>query len=120
TASGGGGYSTETAGVLRDRDIDIAADGSFEVVFGGPKRERNWLGLAPGASELIARCYFEEPDAVAADVTRLVPLVIEALEPVPPPPTWDDGQVAAGFRRASTFIRSRTLEQPKPGEREQP
>ncbi len=49
-----------------------------------------------------------------------MPLVIEALEPAPPPPTWDDEQVAAGLRRASTFIRSRTLEQPKPGEREQP
>ena len=47
--SADGGYSTETAGVLRDRDFDIAADGSFEVFFGGRRRDRNWLGAGRAA-----------------------------------------------------------------------
>lgn len=115
-----GGYSTTTAGVLRDRDFDVAPDGSFEVFFGGAPRDRNWLALADGASELIVRCYFEDAAPVAADVNRIVPLVIETLEPVGPAPGWDDEHVAAGFRRAAHFLRSRTLEQPKPGEQEQP
>lgn len=115
-----GGYSTTTAGVLRDRDFDVAADGSFEVYFGGEQRDRNWLALADGASELIVRCYFEDADPVAADVNKVVPLTIEMLEPVGPSPGWDDGAVAAGYRRAANFLRSRTLEQPKPGEQEQP
>jgi hypothetical protein len=115
-----GGYSNETAGVLRDRDFDVAGDGSFELFFGGPARERNWLALADGASELIVRCYFEEAEPAAADVNRIVPLTIELLEPVGPPPTWDDERVAAGLRRAANFVRSRTLGQPKPGERVQP
>jgi hypothetical protein len=115
-----GGYSTETAGVLRDRDFDIDGDGNFELYFGGAPRDRNWLALPPGASELIVRCYFEEPAPVAADPNRHVPLVIELLTPTGPPPAPDDTSVADGLRRAARFLRSRTLDQPKPGEREQP
>jgi hypothetical protein len=114
------GYSTTTAGVLRDRDFDVAADGGFEVFFGGAARERNWLALADGASELIVRCYFEDAAPVAADVNKVVPLDIEMLDPVGPSPLWDDAAVAAGYRRVANFLRSRTLEQPKPGEQEQP
>jgi hypothetical protein len=90
------------------------------VFFGGDERDANWLPLADGASELIVRCYFEEPEPAAADVNRIVPLEIEMLEPVGPSPGWDDAAVAAGYRRAANFLRSRTLEQPKPGEQEQP
>lgn len=115
-----GGYSTQTAGVLRDSDFDVAPDGSFEVFFGGEQRERNWLALAPRASELIVRCYFEEAAPVAADPNRIVPLYIEPLADPGPPAPWNDASVAAGIRRVGAFVRSRTLEQPKPGEREQP
>jgi Protein of unknown function (DUF1214) len=115
-----GGYSTQTAGVLRDSDFDVAPDGSFELFFGGAARDRNWLELAPGASELIVRCYFEEPEPVAADPNRRVPLTIEPLEPVAPQAPWDDAAVAAAWRRVVHFVRGRTLDQPKPGEREQP
>jgi hypothetical protein len=115
-----GGYSTETAGVLRDSDFDIAPDGGFELVFGGEKRDRNWLELAPGASELIVRCYFEEPEPVAADPNRGVPLTIDAVPPAPTPAPWDDAAVARAWWRVEHFVRGRTLDQPKPGEREQP
>ncbi|MCU1427739.1 MAG: hypothetical protein JWL83_1739 [Actinomycetia bacterium] len=120
TGSDEGGYSDETAGVLRDRDFDVAPDGGFEVFFGGPSRDRNWLGLARGASELIVRCYVEDAIPVAADPNRRVPLYIEPVEPIGPPAPWDDASVAAGLRRVTRFVRTRTLEQAKPGEREQP
>jgi hypothetical protein len=120
-----GGYSTETAGALRDSDFDIAPDGSFEILFGGAPRDRGWLGLPDGASEIIVRCYFEEPEPAAADPNRRVPLTIDAIDPAVgsasgPPAPWDDASVAAGWRRAARYLRSRTLDQPKPGEREQP
>jgi hypothetical protein len=115
-----GGYSTETAGVLNDDRIDFTPDGSFEVFFGGEPRDRNWIGLVDGASEIIVRCYFEEPTPTAADVNRHVPLTIDPVEPVGPPAPWDDTSVAAGWRRVSAFVRGRTLDQPKPGERVQP
>jgi hypothetical protein len=66
------------------------------------------------------RCYFEEAEPVAADPNRHLPLVIEPLDPPPPPAPWDDASVAAGWRRVTAFLRGRTLEQAKPGEREQP
>jgi len=115
-----GGYSTETAGVLNDDRIDFSAAGDFEIFFGGPPQERNWLELVDGASELIVRSYFEEATPTAADVNRSVPLTIEAVAPVEPPAPWDDASVAAGWRRVTAFVRSRTLEQPKPAERVQP
>lgn len=115
-----GGYSTQTAGVLRDTDIDIAADGSFEAFFGGPRRDRGWIALPPGASEIVVRCYFEEPAPAAADPTRIVPLRIEPLDPVGPPPPVSDASVAAGIRRVANFVQGRTLDQPKMGERVQP
>jgi hypothetical protein len=115
-----GGYSTQTAGTINQRDFDVDADGRFALVFGGPARERNWLALPPRASEIIVRCYFEEPDPIATDPNRGVPLSIEPEEPVPPPEPWSDASVAAGLRRVSAFVRNRTLEQPKTGEREQP
>ncbi len=118
--SGEGGYSTETAGVLNDHEFEIGPDGSFEVFFGGEPRPKNWLGLVEGAGELIVRCYFEEPIPTAADPNRLVPLTIETVEPLGPPEPWNDASVAAGLRRVAGFVRSRTLEQPKPGERVQP
>src|SRR5262245_49341087 len=119
TDTADGGYSSQTAGVLRDRDFDIDGDGNFELFFGGEARDRNWLELPPGASEVIVRCYFEEALPAAADPNRRVPLVIESLTPVGPPAPGDES-VAAGLRRAAKFLRSRTLEQPKTGEREQP
>jgi hypothetical protein len=115
-----GGYSTQTGGILRDSDFGIAPDGSFEIFIGGQERPEGWLALPAGASEVIVRCYFEEPEPVAADPNRHVPLVIENLDPPGPPPPWDDASVAAGWRRVANFLRGRTLEQPKPGEREQP
>jgi hypothetical protein len=115
-----GGYSTETAGVVNHTQFDVGDDGSFEVFFGGEERDRGWLPLVDRASEIIVRCYFEEAEPAAGDPNRIVPLEIEVLEPVGPPPPWDDAAVAAGYRRAANFIRSRTLEQAKPGERVQP
>jgi hypothetical protein len=115
-----GGYSTQTVGVLRDSDFDVDDDGRFEVHFGGPERPANWLPLTAGASEIIVRCYFERPEPVAADPNLRVPLTIEPLERVGPPEVWDDESVAHAWRRAIAFLRNRTLEQAKPGERVQP
>jgi Protein of unknown function (DUF1214) len=115
-----GGYSTQTSGVLRDSDFDIDANGDFELVFGGPARDRNWLALPPGAGEIVVRCYFEEPFPAAADPTRVVPLHVDPLDATGPPDPWSDASVAAGIRRVTNFVRGRTLEQPKMGERVQP
>jgi Protein of unknown function (DUF1214) len=118
--TGEGGYSTQTAGVLRDTDFDIADDGGFEIFLGGPERPKNWLALPSLASEVIVRCYFEHAEPAAADPNLVVPLSIEPVTPVGPPQPWDDRSVAQAWRRVGAFLRNRTLEQPKPGDRQQP
>ncbi len=43
--------------------------------------------------------------------------MLDDLPPLPPP---SDASVAAGFRRVDRYVRSRSLEQPKPGDGDQP
>lgn len=122
TATGEGGYGAGTAGVLRHVDFDVAPDGTFEVFLGGERRERNWMELPRGASELTVRCYFEQADYAGRDPNAYarIPLAIENLADPGPPEPWNDASVAAAIRRVVNFVRGRTLEQAKPGEREQP
>ena len=115
-----GAFGTHTAGVINDEDFDVAGDGSFEVFLGGTPRKRNWLALPPDASRITTRHYFENPLAAACDASISVRLEITSLEPQAPPPRPDDDSIAAGIRRVSNFLRSRTLEMPQPGQAEQP
>jgi hypothetical protein len=110
-----GRYSTRTAGVLNDTQMDIAPDGSYELVFGGPPRDRNWLALPDDAAAVITRHYFEEPDPAAADPTRVIPLTIEPTERAGPPAPWDDASITAGIKRVTTYLRGRTIDQPPRG-----
>jgi hypothetical protein len=115
-----GSMGSGTAGVLNDTGFDVAADGSFEITVGGPPQARNWLGLAPGASRLTTRHYWERETPAAADPTIDVALRIEPVGPPGPPPAWTDAEVAAGIRRVATFVRSRTLGMGRPDERTPP
>jgi hypothetical protein len=114
------GYSDDVAGVINQESFDVDANGDFEIIFGGPQRERNWFPLAKNAAELVVRAYFEEAFPRAADVNTVVPLDIQQFQPVGPPAPWNDVSVAAGFDRVINFVRTRTLEFPKPGEAPQP
>ena len=98
-----GGYSTETAGVLRDADFDVAPDGSFEIFFGGPPRAAQ-LARAPArrVGDHRAVLLRETPNRRPPTRTADVPLTIEPLEPVGPPAPWDDASVAAGWRRVAS------------------
>ncbi len=115
-----GAMAQKTGGVLNDTQFDVAEDGSFEVFFGGPPRERNWLALDPGASRITTRHYYENETAAAADPRRHPALEIEPLEPAPPPAAPGDASVAAGIRRVLAFVRSRTLDQRPMSESGQP
>jgi hypothetical protein len=37
----------KTLGTYNVKDFDVAADGGFDIVLGGPHRERNWIPLDP-------------------------------------------------------------------------
>lgn len=122
----GGAFPTGTVGIINDTDLDIDADGRFEFVIGGPDPDgsgRNWIALAPDASRLTVRHYWEQLDPPARPPAPDLALEIELVAgDVPSPPAAPtDASVAAQIRRMATYVRERTLENVgKPGEGDPP
>jgi hypothetical protein len=124
-----GAFPTGTVGILNDTGFDIADDGSFELTFGGVgphgdgSEARNWIALAPDASRLTVRHYWEAVDPPARPPAPDLALSIELVDgDVPSPPAAPtDASVAASIRRMATYVRERTLENvAKPGVGEPP
>lgn len=138
-----GAFPTGTVGVLNDTAFDVAPDGSFEITVGGPSPAgperpgtdeggaesgeatgpRGWLPLAPDASRLTVRHYWEAeaPPATppAPDLGLAIELVAGDVPAAPRPPS--DASVAAAIRRMATYVRGRTLDAiAKPGEGDPP
>jgi len=118
-----GAFPSGTVGVLNDTGFDVDPDGSFELVVGGPPRDRGWLPLAPDASRITVRHYWEQllPPATppAPSLGLAIDLIAGAVPAAPPAPT--DRSVAASIRRMATYVRSRTIEtMAKPGEGDAP
>jgi len=109
--AGEGNYATATAGVLRDDDMDVDADGNYEIRLGGPASPRNWLAV-PGEGRITTRHYFEWPFSAAASQTLHVPISIEVVDPPPPPPRWNDERVTAALQRVVNHVRTKTVDQP--------
>ena len=116
----GGAFPKRTAGVLNDTQFDVDADGRFEVFLGGPKKKRNWIGLDDDATRITSRHYFERETSAAVPPIPDLGLRIERVGSSPPLPAPNDTSVASGLRRVERYVRSRSLEQTKPGEGDQP
>jgi hypothetical protein len=115
-----GAFPERTAGVLNDTQFDVDADGRFEIFLGGSRRERNWIGLDPDATRITTRHYFEDERSPGVPPIPDVALGIEVLDGTGPLPPPTDASVAGGLRRVERYVRSRSLEQTKPGEGDQP
>ena len=115
-----GGWPERTAGVLNDSQFDVDADGRFELFLGGPPRERNWIALPDDAMRVTSRHYWEEKWSPAAPPVADLALEIDVIDSIGPPAPPSDASVAEGFRRVERYVRSRSLDQPKPGEAGQP
>ncbi len=120
-----GSFPTGTVGVLNDTGFDVDADGRFELTLGGTPTERGWMALAPDASRLSLRHYWEQATAPAAPPAPDLALEIELIDgrdqvpELPAAPT--DAIVAAAIRRVATYVRARTIGiMPRPGEGEPP
>ena len=111
-----GRWSTGIHAVLNDNDIDVDADGSYEIAIGGSETSRNRLSVPSDGGRITTRHYFEWPTSAAASQSLHVPLTIEAVDPPAPPARWDDARVAAALQRVINHVRSKTLEAPSPGQ----
>jgi hypothetical protein len=80
-------------------ELETDADGAFELVLGGEKRDGNWLPLAPNAEFVLVRQYFNDWER-----ERPADLYIEragATSPAPPP---SPDQIAARFARLRMWL----------------
>jgi hypothetical protein len=115
-----GRFPERTAGVLNDTQFDVDGDGRFELFLGGPARDRNWMALDDDASRVTTRHYWEERWSPATPPIPDLALAIDVVGGSDPLPAPDDASVAAGLRRVEHYVRSRSIDQPKPGEAGQP
>ncbi len=118
-----GAFPSGTVGVLNDTGFDVDRDGRFAFTLGGPKQDRNWLGLAGEASRITVRHYWEQssPPAIppAPDLALKIELVAGDVTPSPRAP--NDESVARSIRRMARYLRSRTVDLiAKPGAGEAP
>ena len=68
--------SDRVVAALHDGELDIAADGTFELIVGGPEQTGNWLDLGDDGSFVVVRKYtHDRVNAVKAtfDVEQLTP-----------------------------------------------
>ena len=107
-----GRYSGHTSHAIHDAQMVVGADGSYELVLGGPRRANNWLPLGDDTWRVMSRHYFEDEVPRAADPNLRIPLEIENLEAPPPPPRPDDASVARGLTRARNYVAGMTLDRP--------
>lgn len=109
-----GSLPTGVARAINDRELQIAADGSYELLFGPEPRGGNWFKLDPGIGSITTRHYFETQTCIAADPTKLIPISIECLDPVAPKPAPTDSSIAHGIRRLTNWVRGMTVDDVPP------
>ncbi|MBW2295217.1 MAG: DUF1214 domain-containing protein [Deltaproteobacteria bacterium] len=101
-----GSMSTGTGATLNDTEIEIAADGSYEIIVSANKQPGNWLRLPESSGSLTTRHYYEREVSIAADRLHHVPLVIEPLQELPPPTRATDARLATAVRRVTKSLRT--------------
>lgn len=94
-----GRYSERIVASVNDRDLDVGADGAFEVLLGPGQR----LALEPDAVCAIARDYVADPRRDRRTEWR-----IECLDPEDPPRRDTDADLARRFRAALTWVREQS------------
>ena len=107
-----GAIPSKTDGVLNDTNMDIDEHGNFEIRLGGEPRDKNWLPLNEGASRVTTRHYFENKNNASDDPDLEPRMRIDCLTETELPAPPSDASIAAGIRRVSNFVRSRTVDQP--------
>jgi hypothetical protein len=93
-----GRYSERIVGTVNDRMLDVAPDGTFELVLSPEHHDGTWLKLEPDAVCAITRDYVIDPVH-----DRRVEWHIESVDR---PPTFreDDADLARRFRAALTWV----------------
>lgn len=95
---------------LNDRNMQIAPDGSYELILSPDERPGNWIALQPSAASVWVRHYFEQEVPAAADPNVKVELRIEPLEKPPVRPPVSDEDMAQRIREVAAFVRGHSTD----------
>ena len=100
------------ARAISDKELKVAADGSYELILSPEQRQGNWFKLEKGVGSITTRHYFETEPSIEKDLDKVIPLSIEPLDAVAPRPAPTDESIAASIRAVGAWMHSFTLEQP--------
>jgi len=118
------GWASAIFASRNDRELEVARDGSFELVLARERpegvSERRFVELAPDAVSVTSRHYFENAICAQLDPTLRVPLSIEPLEPPGAAAPLGDATTAARMRGVVRFVREATLGMPPRDPSQQP
>ena len=103
-----GRYSERIVGAVNDHMLDVAPDGTFEIVLSPDEHEGAWIKLEPDAVAAITRDYLIDPVA-----GRRVEWHIEANDP-PAVRREDDADLARRFQAAVTWVKEQAKIVPLP------
>jgi len=94
-----GRWSNRAVCVMNDREMELSADGRFEVVLSAEEQPGNWMKLEDDAIALVTRDYLDDPvNGVQCSWE------IRTDDPVPPPRS-SDAETAKRLRNAANFLR---------------
>lgn len=88
-----------TVSSLNARELQSAADGTFELFVGGERRAGNWMALDDDASFLLLRQYFDDWER-----ERPAEITIERVGAAYPQPVLTTAQIAARFDELATWM----------------
>ena len=106
------GAGTDGDGIgstLNDTEFKADANGDYEIILSADQAEGNWMPLPTDATSLTTRHYYERKDCINNDRMHHIPLDIQNLEAVPPRPSPNDTEIAAGIRRVTTFVQGNVI-----------
>ena len=86
-------------GYLEGRDLQIAPDGSFEIIVSCDQRPGNWLRMEPDTASLIVRQTFWD-----RQTEHIADLHIERLGAEGPPPPITAESIDRGLAAASAYV----------------
>jgi hypothetical protein len=92
-------------GEVWNEQLDLSADGTFELVVGGEPRDRNWLPLHVDAGILSIREYFDDWATESPGWFDIACVETEGLAPPPLRPSVVADRLAEARRWAETSLR---------------
>lgn len=104
-----GGINGAVLADINHHDLDIDADGNFELILSPDERPGNWLRLDPRARFVFVRNYYLHERSAQTDPDVRVRMHIEPLDDPGPAPTLTDDAFAARLRDANAFLHAATL-----------